>query len=76
MVRNMGVEIVSDDDFRNLKERIIKDKEETLARGDTIRTARNRMYGRLTAFSGIEGKVRAYTESQLEEIFEIMEIMD
>lgn len=70
----MPARIISDEDFRKLKERIAKDKEQTLANGGTIGDARNRMYGRITAFSGVEGKVRAYTESQLEEIFEIMEI--
>lgn len=68
----MAARIISDEEFRELKERIIKDKEETLAKGGTIRIARNRTYGRLTAFAGTE-KELAYTAGQLEELFEIIE---
>lgn len=69
----MSAKILSDEEFTYLKIRLLKDKEDILAKGGTIRTARNRMYGRMTALAGREKGERAYTESQLAEIFEIME---
>lgn len=68
----MSAKIISDEEFRNLKERILKDKKETLENGGTIRTVRYMAFSRMTAFSGIKEEERAYTGSQLAEIFEIM----
>ena len=67
----MAARIVSDVEFKELKTRIIKDKIETLSKGGTTRTVRNRLFGRMTALAGTNEE-RAYTESQLDELFEIM----